>query len=534
MKMNFTQPTFAQHYDPQFPNFAVVDDGVSLADIGKLFSTISGTKGKAKQDVLMNYALHATNDQTQLLYKVLQYAYDARRTYGIGRSKLIELKCRHEHNIANAPLSPVTLFKALDAMADRSVSGNAMFGVVGALLESACDDVRWVIEGIMLKDLRCGITEESAHDLFPNLYELFRAHLAESYKASKVTWPRQVEPKLDGFRVLAIVSAHDNAVRFRSREGNDFTAFNHLKEPLLRFVKSAMVDVQIDAPQWAELSAETRRYVDTVMSGFLVLDCEVVSGDFKATAKSARKKNTDATDAKMVVFDILDGVEYHSAHRNHEFGLQMQERRAALEAFFKSLPGDLLGRFVMMPKATCNTHEEAWAFFKSMRERGIEGALLKDPSGRYAKNRTYDWVKLKDECDKDLIVVGGYLGEAGKAFENTLGGLVVINGYKHDKKSGVEQPVFVDVGGGYTIEQRAELLELLNQDLTEAGIPILSRKNSPAVTDFRMNMSRNSSHASRVLGRIARIEFHEETPDGSLRHPRFDIWRDTIKPGSKE
>jgi len=94
-------------------------------------------------------------------------------------------------------------------------------------------------------------------------------------------------------------------------------------------------------------------------------------------------------------------------------------------------------------------------------------------------------MKIKAEESVDLVVKGAFEGE-GK-YQGTLGGLLC------DFK-GVE----VRVGGGYSDEERKEFWRLYQHDLkrANAGEPLL-------------------------LGTLIEVEFHEITPDGSLRHPRL-------------
>lgn len=98
-------------------------------------------------------------------------------------------------------------------------------------------------------------------------------------------------------------------------------------------------------------------------------------------------------------------------------------------------------------------------------------------------------MKLKNESSEDLIIVDLEEGEKGKKYEGLLGALVV------DFKG-----VRVSVSSGLSDVQR---------------------------TQFWHNKEE-------VIGRIIEVEYHEVTPDGSLRHPRFKRFRDTLAKGCKE
>lgn len=520
---------------PEFPNFAVSDEHMRLSVFGNLLKLIASKKGKEKSNALRDFMKTAEINDKTLVMKCLQYAYDARRTYNFSKSTLRALSLNTEHD-KSMWLMPSMAFALLDNLASRTVTGNAAAEALKVAMSMADEDTRIALMAILEKDLSCGLSDETVSDIVPGLYEVFRAHLAEPYNINKVSYPRIGQPKLDGFRMLVVVSVPDRIVRFRSREGNDFEAFEYLAQDVLNFVEANQIDCQLGLGGWGEMDEAGifSSSKEGLSKGFVVLDCEAISRDFKSIASSARKKGVDAKDAKLVIFDILDGEEYHSAHRNVDFGDRYQVRRKCLELMFTSQSAiEAAGqRIMLMPQTVIESHEQAIWFFKEMRQRGIEGEMLKDPAGRYAKNRSYDWVKLKDECEKDLRVVGAYLGEKGDKYENMLGGLIVSNGTRRNKEKGVEETVLVRVGGGYTDDQRREFLELMNADLTNMSMPTLGRGDGQ-VDSYQIDISW-SSNTGHILGRIARIEFHEETPDKSLRHPRFDIWRDTIKGGSKE
>lgn len=113
----------------------------------------------------------------------------------------------------------------------------------------------------------------------------------------------------------------------------------------------------------------------------------------------------------------------------------------------------------------------------SVWDRGGEGLILKRKSSPYAPGkRSKDWVKIK-ACASAVLTVYGY--EAGK-------------------------------NGPYA------KLRLRDDDGNETTVKTL---NNAELERYRLN-------PIFYIGRRARIEFQERTPDGSYRHPRFDRWED--------
>lgn len=108
---------------------------------------------------------------------------------------------------------------------------------------------------------------------------------------------------------------------------------------------------------------------------------------------------------------------------------------------------------------------------------GYEGLVLKTRYHRYQTKRSKDWLKIKLVESEDLPVVDTFEGE-GK-YTGMIGGLIV----KRDNG------VLVRVGSGLSDAQRKIMPD-----------------------DF--------------IGRTAEVLYHEETPDGSLRHPRLKCFRE--------
>jgi len=113
--------------------------------------------------------------------------------------------------------------------------------------------------------------------------------------------------------------------------------------------------------------------------------------------------------------------------------------------------------------------------FEKSLAAGYEGLVLKNPSSLYQEKRSKDWLKVKNSKSEDLPIIGFYEGEG--RLEGTLGGIVVM------RKNGVP----VKVGSGFSDALRMEIWNTRDK-----------------WTDT-----------------IHEISYHEETPDGSLRHPVY-------------
>lgn len=117
--------------------------------------------------------------------------------------------------------------------------------------------------------------------------------------------------------------------------------------------------------------------------------------------------------------------------------------------------------------------------FAKALDKGFEGLVIKAPNAPYEPKRSFNWMKLKAEDPEEVTIIGFEEGK-GK-FEGTLGSVIAL------RENGVEVSV-----GAFPDTVRHHIWN--NKELWK--------------------------------GEIIEIKFHEETPDGSLRHPRYDHSQD--------
>lgn len=398
--------------------------------------------------------------------KVILAALNPFVTYGI--AKIPEYVSKPD---VNGSFDKIT-WDLLDDLAKRNRTGNQAIGLVKEQLEAMDERSAELFKRILKKDLRAGFGASTVNKVKPGFIPTFDCMLAHKYDEKRVkSFPQYVQSKLDGVRALAFISM--NEVRFFSRSGKEFTTFEHLKEPLmLSFQNYYAGDCLHIGP------AQT------------VLDGEIVSGSFNKTVSEVRKSTEQAVDAEFHVFDML----HHGVFNGHEkkgkpiFGTY-RERSATLRDFAAYWGSDSIK---VVPHYVVNSYEEIDRYHEAFQNRGLEGTIVKDPDGLYHRRRNYAWMKIKSEETIDAPIVGAFEG-TGK-YVGMLGGLIV-------DYNGVE----VRVGGGFSDQQRIDFWKAYKDDLKSVA---------------EIEMTNN------ILGRLIEIEYHEETPDGSLRHPRFYSFRD--------
>lgn len=385
-------------------------------------------------------------------------------------------------------------FQLLDKLAARQLTGHAARDAVQTHLATLTKASQELLIRVLLKDFRAGFSEALVNKAQPGWVITFKCMLAHKFSEykKKVTYPLLGQPKFDGVRVLAFVDAPKGLVSFFSRSGKEFTAFEALKPAFLKLA--------------------------SLKNGRFVFDGEVVSGSFNETVGAVRKKEEQATDAVFYVFDLVPLSFFESAEKVYKKPLEArhQELVELLEEF-KALPDNTeVSKVASLPTETIVSEEDVDRAYLYWLGLGLEGFMGKDPKGFYERKRSKSWLKIKAEESVDVRVVGAYKGDSGKKFENSLGGLVVdFDG------------VMVNVGGGFSElrdgKSRDEFMEAVAEDLSQLGLSWDDAQDGEIILDA-LQLAKLEN--PRVLSRLIEVQYHEVTPDGSLRHPRYKRFRD--------
>ncbi len=406
-----------------------------------------------------------------LLRKVLLYTYDPFRTWGIAKAPKPK-----RVGIAKIDQPKHQIFRILDSLASRETTGNAAKAVVQEWMDLLDAENQAVFGWMLDKSLDAGIGAPTINKVIEGLVPDFSCMLAKPFEAKRIqAWPVAIEPKLDGFRALCMERYAEDKMGFFTRSGKPYTQFSHLERPFLSVLKEVRSRVPLDV--WYQNS--------------IVLDGEFVSGTFAKTSSELRTKDKQAKDAVLHLFDVVPYSLFTTYEQTDTIAGMYSRRREVVQ-----LIGDIANSLGVPIKPTerylVSSVDEAMHFYNRFRDRGLEGAMLKPLDHFYEKKRAFTWLKLKNEETEDLRIKDAFEGQ-GK-YEGMLGGFIV-------DRDGVD----VRVGGGFSDKQREEFWKAYLEDKAIAP---------------------GSGLEPTLLGRIVEVEFHEVTPDGSLRHPRFIRFRD--------
>lgn len=429
---------------------------------------------------------------------VLRYAYDPFKTYGLKPPAPMEG--------GQLPFMQKAAEEVLGRLVRRELTGHAAAREVSEFMSSMAIEGQELLFRILSKDLKCGIAAATINTVVPGLVPVFSVMRAHHFEEKRVkSWPQFVEPKYDGYRYTFLCRSGEGG--FFSRNGIRQASCDHLVEPMIELAVAALGKSQNSDLKFtlSTRPGDLARYARDDLN-FMVDGEMMVPGNFNATGALRRTSET-ANDAFFQVFDIMSYADFDAVG---SVGRPYIERRKLVEELVSYSVGPAITK---AERYFVNSIDEIHDLFEKFRARGLEGAMVKNPQGLYDKKKTYGWMKIKPEDTEDLPIVGYYNGEEHTKYEHIMGGAIV------QRANGVK----VRVGGGWSDEEREQLAKDWEHDAKILGInPLVGFKG----VDFESVRNGQQQFNLKFLGRLIEVEFHEETPDGSLRHPRFIRFRD--------
>lgn len=268
---------------------------------------------------------------------------------------------------------------------------------------------------ILIKDLRCGVSEKTVNKVAPGTVPVFACMLAHdgAKHEKKIAGECFIEFKYDGVRVIAIVQ--NGSATLYSRNGKLLSNFPH-------------IEIALSKPEF----------------NGLVFDGEVMSDNFQSLMKQVhRKEGAQTEDAYLALFDVLSLDDFNKGKSEQSAAI----RRHWLEAISELISDDCI-RLVDVVRANLDTDhgkEEFRVANKVALELGYEGLMIKPINAFYECKRSHAWLKIKPFIEVTLTVVA--VEEGTGRNKGKLGALVV---------EGEDDGKFfhLNVGSGFTDEDR--------------------------------------------------------------------------------
>ena len=318
---------------------------------------------------------------------------------------------------------PWVAFKELcELLSTRQLTGDDARSAIELAL-SASTETQWNdwYRRILIKDLRCGVSEKTVNKIIKGAIPVFECMLAHdgANHEKKIAGVKLLESKLDGVRCITILNWDARTVTQYTRNGKILENFSHITDALL-----------------ANIDDFGRSFV---------FDGEIVSDSFQALMKQVhRKDDVQSGDARLMLFDVLPLSEFQKGKST-----MGQKRRSALLKTFKPF-FDKCNNIDIVPQIEVNLDElvgelQFKQFNKDAIEAGFEGIMIKDPNAIYECKRSTSWLKQKPFIEVSLSIVK--VEEGTGRNEGKLGAFV-CEGTDDGKE------IKVNVGSGFSDSDR--------------------------------------------------------------------------------
>lgn len=336
------------------------------------------------------------------------------------------------------------ILELLQDLSERKVTGNAAIDRVHKVLSLFDEPSRELIIKMLLRDLRCGVTDTIANKVWPNWIPTFEVQLANTFDPEK---PKEksfwVSRKMDGLRGIYIPG-----------EG----LFTRGGKKLIGFEDTIEKDL-------ADFTSKTGYSVDGEL-----FTTEIPFDEIQGAVMS--NKNIDEEVKKKIKF--------------FTFGLVKNFWQREIFKATVDMVNDLLGvkgyPYLQLVEYRLIDVSEVDKVHDEFVAEGYEGIMLRSPNVSYEFKRGNGLFKYKKFIESDFEIVGIYEGQ-GK-YEGKLGGMSI-------RGEAFGRIIETDMGSGFTDEQRVKYFDLnLIGKMVEVKYQGLTKGNSlrfPTVNKLKLD-----------------------------------------------
>ena len=337
-------------------------------------------------------------------------------------------------------------FELLDSLSRRKLTGHDARDAIAEMSERFdSDEWNLFLAPILRRDMRSGISSTTVNKICKGTEHeipIFSCQLATNSEGRpEMKGTKRLEPKLDGVRVIMLVSLLDSGTYTTcySRNGKVFENFKHIEDQVLANLSELLI-----AP------SKTKHTSSGALMQSFVFDGEVVGNSFQELMRQARRKdNVAAEDSVFHIFDILPLADFNRGHWNAQLSKRI-ELLHAMESAIDKMPNVELLPHLQVDLDTHEGKSQIDRYAKDMVTAGFEGIMIKDLDSPYICKRSTSWMKWKPTITVDLEVIG--LEEGTGRNKDRLGALVC-----HGVDDGKE--ITVNAGSGFSDAERDSLWE---------------------------------------------------------------------------
>ena len=358
----------------------------------------------------------ANNNSRLLKEKILRDNIDdatLKRVINLALNPFVQFYIRKipDYTLNLNPKKQDTLDQALnrlDLLSSRTLTGKAGIEHLSIVLSSVSPQDAIVIERIIAKDLRCGVSDATANKIWPGLIPEYPCMLASAYDeklVERVKWPAYAQLKMDGMRFNAIVKS--GKVEYRSRNGKEINLLGNLDAEFLQMAGDGDVVFDGELTMLDDAGATLDR-----KTGNGILNKAV-----KGTISEAEAAQVNAT-----IWDRIPLTEFQQGKDPTPYSVRF--------GYLKLLT--MTGAVKLVESQSVDNLDAAREIFDAYLHRGQEGIILKTQDGVWENKRSKSLIKFKGELECDLLVVdweegtGKNVGRLGAlVLESACGGVRV-------------------------------------------------------------------------------------------------------------
>jgi len=422
---------------------------------------ISISSRNGKEDILKN------NQDNVLLKDILTFVYTTEVKTGIKRKKL-------EKKVKSKPTVTINNFYDLrEYLSIHNTGSDEAIANIQQFLSQQEDDMKELYIQIILQDLRCGLKEKTINSAFG--YEFIYIHKLEK---GEVAEPKHIQllkgkefgiyKKIDGYR--AEIEVGNNIVKIMSSGGELYTGLIDIEKALLNaYLQHGVFACELLAIDNENTMSRTERFNKT---------------------GSILRKDGVKHGIEVNVFNFIPDDGFYKGYHP----MICRDRKNLAKELVDKINSNLISNVDPFYVGKDIAQIDYW--FEKMMEQDDEGIMVLLLDVKYNGKKSYQqMLKIKTEKEADLRVIGFEKGEKGKAFENTLGKMIVD--YKGNS---------VNIMGGYKTKYNSE------------------KYDDRLVRDYIWN------NQDEIMGKIVRVKYMDESVNENgnidLRLCRLISYRD--------
>ena len=318
-----------------------------------------------------------------------------------------------EYSNNNATLTLEEALPLLEDLETRKVTGTAGINHLTNILESLSAEDASIIEKIIQKDLRCGVSVGLMNKAIKNFipeYPYMRCSKPSEVKLDTFPWERGVfsELKADGL-YNSINYYSDGTIELLTRQGNEFPT-----EHFADIVSAIRVKLMTGTQTHGEILVKRDGVILSREEGNGILNSVQKGGTFG--------------EGERPVLVVWDQIPLEHAVPNGSYNVPYSARYEILSKQVST--GD--DHLEMIDTRIVYNKADAIAHYLEMLELGFEGVVIKHPDGIWRDATSRHQVKFKLEVVVDLEIVGFTPGKGknkdlfGSIIAQSSDGLVAV------------------------------------------------------------------------------------------------------------